>query len=303
MDDLLILFEKAEISPRENQKSFILDCPECGKRNHCYVRKESGFAKCFKCLASWNFYSLAAALMGVRVSDVEKRLGQASAEMIPDPWPKKREREDDLPSRPILLGMDFVPAENSDAALSYLLSRGMTPEKMVYYDVRYHAAMHAVVFPIVRDGITYGWQARRIPPLKDEKMRLLTMAGVDKGRFLLNWDRASKHDRIVLVEGPFDCVKADQPGYGAVASMGKGVSDEQVNMILSVARQVYIGVDKDATEQAEELCSRFLQAGVEVYRLLPPDGRGDMGECTDQEAQEALEKAERVWDSTFLIEA
>jgi hypothetical protein len=305
------LFQLKGISFRSNRKSLILDrCPRCSGEK-CYIRRKDGRSICFsgKCGAKWSYKGIISELLSIPQSDVPKLLfGQDSSQDyeeikidfgkmeldLEDDWDFDDEDEPEEQISPIHMGPDFIPVERSEVAINYLLQRKIfDPSLITAYDIRYQAVMNAIVFPVTKDGRVYGWQARSIPPLREGQLRLITSPGFNKSKFLLNYDRAKEQKKIVLTEGPVDCIHADVPGYGAVCSFGKSVSRKQIELLLETkAEAVYIGLDRDAYREADYLC-RMICPYKAVYRVLPPDHRKDLGECTFQEVQESLSKAQK----------
>lgn len=287
------------ISYHETKKSYVTKClnPSCGKEDHFYIRKLNGRSICFRCNTKFNWYGLVSVLAGVPKERAHELIfGVGGGDLIdlpldPDIFnksPYEEEKESDIP---VKMGFDFFPVENSAEGLEYLIKRGLNNPALIFdYDIRFHHAMSAVVFPVRRDGVVYGWQARKIAP-KENELRLISSAQFNKSHFLLNWDRASKCEKIILVEGPFDCVHVDLPGYGAVASLGKGVSLDQIQLILSShAKEVYLGLDPDASREFYEIVNRI---GLlkKCFLISPPSNRKDFGETTEKEVLESLRNA------------
>jgi DNA primase len=157
------------------------------------------------------------------------------------------------------------------------------------------------VFPISRDGLVYGWQARKVNPGPDEP-RLLTKTGFNKSKHLLNYDKVGKLDSVILVEGPFDCVKVAQAGFGSVCSFGKEVSQKQIAMILSLsAEKIYVGLDPDAYREADEVIDQICLK-KRVYRVLPPKGKKDFGECSIEEIRASIDSATEVFSKSSNLE-
>lgn len=302
------LFETKGIGYKSNRKSFILNhCPRCSGQK-CYVRRKDGRSICFsgKCNARWSCYSLVSELLNVKKEEAPKLLfGTDSSsdyndikldfdELIIDFKDEfDFEEEDESFLKPIAMGPDFLPVEQSKSAIDYLIERKIVdPALIAAYDIKYHALMHAIVFPVKYNGEIYGWQARSIPPLKEGQLRLITSPGLNKSKFLLNYDRAKVEKNLIVTEGPVDCIHADIPGYGAVCSFGKAVSLHQIELIIkSAAETVYLGLDRDAAKEIEYLC-RKICPHKKVYRIQAPEHRKDLGECAPEEVLQAIENAQ-----------
>lgn len=314
------LFRDRGVSFKENKRSMIFDCPEpsCGKEEKVYLDKtRDGYTSCFSCGSRWHVWDKwVARVMGVsRGEAIKLILGKDSGEHISKALPftlqqeKVADEPDAVQEKPMpLSSFEFVPAAKSPRAIEYLAQRGVSVDSGILdrYDLRYHSMLDAVVFPIRRAGTVYGWQGRTIPPTDklEGRLRLVFPPGFNKSRHLLNYDNAKVEQRIILVEGPFDCLHVDLPGsFGGVASFGKLLSHEQIRLLLEAScAEIYIGLDPDAADEVGDLVSALTPA-KKVFRIFPPNGKKDFGDCTREEVLDALERAEEcVGDPSSRVE-
>lgn len=231
--------------------------------------------------------------------EIEKPLNAEQLFRSDDP----DEEEEEKPQPTIVLGPDFIPVREAWPAIQYLHERGVADAKLIEdYQLKYNVAMHAVIFPVIRDGQIYGWQARRIEP-KEGELRLISQRSFAKGKFLLNYDRAKTFKRVILVEGPFDCLHTEiGNGISGVASLGKNVSQDQIKLILDLpSPQIYLGLDPDASDQVYDVIRR-IGLGKRVYRIWPPKHRKDFGECTQAEVLEAVLSAVPVLSQSDVLD-
>jgi hypothetical protein len=293
---------------KKSSSSFILNnCPNsmCRKERHTYVRCSSGRTICFKCGSKWDWKGLVAVLARTDRNRSYSILFGGVGDECSDEWSGDILSEHDVegvkPDKPISFGIDFIPVEESAEGLNYLSSRNINAQGIVNYDIRWHGTMQAVVFPIVKGGITYGWQARKIAPEPGE-LRLIS-SRFNKSRFLLNWDRASKETDLIVVEGPFDSVCSDVvDGVGSVATLGKGVSLDQIEMILqSKAERIYLGLDSDAFEEIYDLAN-LIGLRKKVLRACVPAGRADFGESLPEEVRESIKTARPMNNPSDYLE-
>jgi hypothetical protein len=297
--------DKHGVHYHENKRAYVIAClsPACAKEDHCYLWKSDGGAICFRCGRKWRWKRVVAAIANCPIEEAHQAFfGRGAGGELEKPLEidqlfgiidEDEEQEEVFNEPVVVMGPDFVEAYWSAGAIPYLASRGLIAEDIEHFDIRYHALMDAVVFPVKRNGIIYGWQARRVAP-KEEELRLISSTGFKKGKFLLNYDRAKFFDRVVLVEGPFDCVKADlkgAKGVTGIASFGKNVSQDQIKLILDLpAKHIFLGLDPDASEEVYEVLRR-IGTGKTVYRVWPPKHRKDFGECTREEVEAAIKAA------------
>jgi DNA primase len=296
---------------KESGQSLITDCvnPSCKKEMHMYIRRTDGFSTCFKCGSRWGLRDLVSAIDHCDISEAAHRLGFRNIKDIQSyrlEFNDNNEDDDEYEEDEefIKLSEDFIPIEDSRVGMNYLASRGIIdPSIIISFDLRWHETMQAVVFPIKTGDYVYGWQARKVNPGPDEP-RLLTKTGMNKSNFLLNYDQAIKSKEIVLVEGPFDCIKVAQAGIGAVATFGSMVSNKQVELLLeSGVMDLYNGIDPDAHKQADILSGKLLNDGKHrIFRMLPPSGKKDFGECSSEEIVLSRDEAIPITSKLSFLE-
>jgi hypothetical protein len=293
--------DKHGVHYHEGNRSFVTSClsPACGKEDHCYIRKSDGRTICFRCGRKWNWKRMVSAIVSCSLEEAYGAFfGTGAGEEIVKPLDitqlfgsEDEDEDEEEPLASIALGPDFVDAGLVTRALEYLIKRGITSADLIsQYDLKYHAQMDAVVFPVKKENVLYGWQARRIDP-KEGELRLISHRNFQKSHFLLNYDRAKSFDRVVIAEGPFDCMHCELEQVTGVASFGKNVSLEQIKLLLDLpAQNIYLGLDPDATDEVYDILGK-VGFGKRLYRIWPPKHRKDFGECTKEEMAEAITKA------------
>jgi hypothetical protein len=157
----------------------------------------------------------------------------------------------------------------------------------------YQSGLDAIVAPVKVNGTTFGYQARFIDP-KNPNSRMKTSPGLPRERLVYNFDNAKQKRALLIVEGIFDCLNGDVlPEVGVVATMGKQVSEGQKKLLSAGGwKTVYIGLDRDAGAQVRELEEYFCDGEREVFRVVPPSGKKDFGECTPQDVELAIAQAQ-----------
>lgn len=303
------------------QKSWVLDCPLCGKRKWA-VRKSDGFSKCYRCdhdFRGFADYTLSVALKrdkaefsrllyGVVITtEVVEERGE---ERWVDHW-EEMDRDDveviEVKTWPpeLLRPFDHHALDTAigEPGRRYLEGRGVPLELAQAYDIRYDPVQERVVFPIVVEGVLRGWQGRLIKSGKyiDSKGRerelpkALTEGEVG-GKVLLFQDRLKGSKHGIIAEGPMDALKCHLCG-GNTATMGKSVTAEQLDIYVRHygIRRLYLGLDPDAAAEVERICAELTWYGdVELYRLLPAPGRDDLGDGTLEENLEQFRRAEPI---------
>jgi hypothetical protein len=295
------------IAFKEGATSFIFSCPRCNKNNKLYIHKQHGRFICFVCKDRSKFYGKAeyalSELYNLSVSDVQYRLyGQADKQFkkyidftLKDLF-DYNVIEEEPEINEIYYPPDFISLNMGIAkpGANYLLGRGLTQDHFDTYHLMYHPAWRTVVFPIKYQGKLYGWQERSI----DTKFKY-TNKGFKKDQMLMFQDRLDYSNKAVLTEGPVDALKCHVLNIGNVASMGKAVSNKQLNIIKSKCNTLYIGLDPDADTEIDKIC-RNLYDSFTIYLLLPPTGRKDLGECSEEEVIEQFNKAQKYCGQLFF---
>jgi hypothetical protein len=299
-DKIRTALQEAKVSFEEKRKSFVTDCPKCGREEIVWIRKDDGRSVCWKCSVYWDITSFFSLLLKKNKAELQGRFfGTASGDTLlkiqvalysfpnrqDDVQDDDEEHPQDLPIK--FPKTEFIPAYQSDRALAYLASRGITDlSQILKFDIRYQAWMDAVVFPVYRDGKIYGYQGRYLNPAPEQPK--VMSSEFHKSRFLINYDRAKDEEAMILVEGLIDMVHADIPGYGPVAAFGKLVSEEQIDLLIKApAETIYVALDRDAYREAQVVAEK-LRPHKKVFRLLPPEHRSDIGECTFPEVIESI---------------
>jgi hypothetical protein len=195
---------------------------------------------------------------------------------------------------------DFVDLEHPVAAdaVAYLYRRHVPLWLAHEYGLRYNPRERRVVIPSIIGGELKGWQARAIDPTKGvteegeafDLPKILTKGNIKQG--LMFQDRIKGSPHVVWTEGPFDAIQCHLCG-GNFATMGKAMTDAQVDIVkASGASKLYIGLDDDAAGEINKVIKIF--SNWKIYRLLPPRGREDLGDCTIEEVLERFKRAPQI---------
>lgn len=165
----------------------------------------------------------------------------------------------------------------------YLKQRGITNDSVNQFGLRYHRGFNSIIIPIYKNKQLMGSVQRRI--LGNPKY--INSAGMDKDRILYPFDhfQPSDDNKVILVEGLLDAIKAHQGGiHNVVSTFGGNVSQYQIRDLGSLARTVVICPDKDdAGLRMAERTTKMLQKlglGVE-YTFAQGKFHKDFGDMTD----------------------
>lgn len=309
-------FEKHKIEARqETGRSYVFDCPVCGSDKKLYVQKKDGRGVCFRqketsCpKASDKLEYILSVVSGLAITEVKRELEEGSIE-IKDVLEvsfdgKKKEDGAVQPMKAGSIPMDAIPIgwPGSEPGQKYLEGRGITFEMMRKYCFLYSGAMRRVIFPVMMNGTMYGWQGRAIDPV-DKNFRMYNLPGEWKSRTLMFHQNIVGSEFVIIAEGPVSALKFEKVG-GFVASMGKAVSKDQMDMIRAAGvKKIYLALDRDAADNTAKLRDYFMvkaEAPIQCYLISVPDHRDDFGDCTFDECETAFLNATPVAkDDLFL---
>ena len=319
--------ESNSIPHKQNANSYILNCPDCSKEEKLYIRKSDGLTVCWSCMGEnkkptdrpefvlsrimgVSVGAVSHSLYGDMVLDVSKS-GAAMDIELKNPM----DIEDDFPESGELPVVEIPHYfcgwghPTFSVAKSYLAGRGLTDEIIKEYNIMYNPRSERIIFPLIIDGMIRGWQDRYIGQKetwvdKEGKIRKMpkSLTKLDRSRCLLFQEHLNGSKHAILCEGPIDAIKAHTCG-GAVASMGKQVSSQQLQIIMAhKPEKIYLAFDPDAYEKTANIVKFFTDNGFnDLYLLRPPDGKKDLGECTFEEVKTQFEIAPKINPSHIII--
>ena len=258
-------FGKVSKSKGKKGLEFIVRCPDCGKRK-LYINPSVGAYLCYK---------------GCRSGSIRDLLQNLPDMQFQSAIPKQ---EVPLPTNVAPPGVlePLVTLSDENPAIRYLRQRNFDPEMLdSYYGVRYCSqgrkfcedlfdTTGTLIFPFYLAGKLIGWQARLLynpDTLTDEECagfgfpkdddgdyvrppKYLTNPGLQRRRVLFNFDWAIRSEVVVLCEGVFDAFAV---GRCAVATLGKALSEQQLQVVKSRWTVTVALLDPDAEEEAVKL--------------------------------------------------
>lgn len=316
--------EGSGLSYRSNSVSWIFTCPRCAKAEKLYIRKRDGRFVCWYCksdgfegrpefaltqLLGIPLGELRAKIYGISVPVGEMYLNYT----LKDWWGEGEESEvdDDFEAMvPQPWPYDYYPLDHKFAkkGRDYLEGRGLPLDVAMAYGIRYAPVQTRVAFPIEVCGTLYGWQGRIVGSDRFETEdgetvtvpKITTTKGVQRERLLMFSDRLNGSEHAVLCEGPIDALKAHLCG-GNVATMGKSVSREQVELLRNCGiRRLYLALDPDATQELTKLAYE-LYGDMEVYDMRAPDGSKDLGAMSLEAVHQVFLNAERIRPGKLFV--
>lgn len=321
-DRLQKFLEESGLSYSTNRRSYIFTCPRCSKRNKLFMLKADGRFICWTCGDS-GFKGRAefalSAMTGLSPASIRKTLhGQDVMQdlavegyfqiHLQDFYDPGEAIEDEILESQVSKNfpLDFLPIDHFMAVrgLTYLQKRDIDLELARFYGLHYSPVARRVIFPIRSGDKLLGWQARAVFNTEvidqdGKKIKIPKILTEGDRNTLMFLDRLAGSEHAVICEGPVDALKAHLCG-GNVATMGKIVSRTQIDIIKgSGVRKIYLALDPDAAAETAKLVKEF--ADFEVYRLLPPKGCKDLGECTLEEVKRQFDSAPRIYPGQLFL--
>ena len=289
----------------------VVKCPFCPKRSKnkykLYINVGKDMYNCFRCGASGRATEIA----GVPVKALEVEQNRKNPEEriasvhMPGVTIPLNESPFGHPVYPYLKGRKRIwdIDELSDV---YQLALCTTGRKYQVGDAIFDTS-NTIILPVFLNGEIVGWQSRLLyepDDLSSEDCRSLgwpqdedgdfcrppkyfTSPGLKKSRILFNFDMARKFPFVVVTEGPFDAMSV---GLSAVATLGKGVTQDQARIIKAYWSSAIIMLDPgDADKDAAKLLNNLSLSIPTVKVTL--EGYKDPGDAPRDEIWRQVAKA------------
>lgn len=298
-DKLRDFLDNNGIDYKDNHNSFILTCPDCNTPKKLYINKDEGFYTCFRCaengVKGGGPFKILSELTGMHWKEVKARFSEfVTDEILLGENPEKTTvRSAPLYGDVVIDTKDHfkINLDISKPGLAYMQSRGVPKELCQKLNIKYNPRTKSVVFPVYKNRELVGYQERSVDPNCPKQYAKKTLKGFEK-KFYLMFEDTIDTQSVILCEGPVDAIKFDKTGCGYVATMGKSVSDSQMNRLKELGIQkVYLALDTNAYKETESLIRKYA-GDFELFTLSVPNHREDFGACTFEECVLAFKQAE-----------
>ena len=166
-----------------------------------------------------------------------------------------------------------------DVEMQYLSERQISERTIEKFNLKYHKKFNAIVVPVYeRDGGLRGYVRRNM-----EGTRYMNgpEMDVDTIVFPANHVKTMGVNKVILVEGIFDAIRAHQEGYpNAISCFGNRLTDNQIREIGKLASSVVVVPDKDhqGMEIAEYNIEKLQSYGFAVELILLQGTEKDIAE-------------------------
>lgn len=304
-------------------------CPFCQRTDIFSINTEKGHWQCFSkgCARRGRglggFCELLAEVEGIPVETARTRVFREVANFPRQDTPEtllqriaalRGQTVEEAPAAvDAALPEEFIPVFNEDTQQwsmpLYLKNRGITRQMAHTWGIGYCRKgryANRIVLPIVcPTGRSFTTRAT----MPDQQPRYLNPLEVDNRTLLYGWPHVNPTGDIVLVEGPFDVLRAHSFGIPAVGITGNRITDPQLTLLLTRPASSSVTVMLDPQELtapailAAQLMVRFRD--VFIARLDGPgplgaDGKPeklDPGNATKPQFMDALRRAQRFTGS------
>ena len=188
----------------------------------------------------------------------------------------------------------YVPEEELDTYRyihPYMYQRGLSNAVIEGFDIGYDKVTDTITFPvrdlqgrclfIARRNVKY----KRFDLPKDIDKPLYGMYEVYK-----NIQLGADTSEIYVCEGLFDCLKLWSNGKPAVAGFGCLFNKKQIQQLRDLPiRKLILALDNDkAGRDATERLKKEIKNKI-ITEVILPNGRKDIGECSEKEISELQE--------------
>lgn len=260
-----------------------MDCPYCGKNSHKWhlgYSIEGRFCSCWRC--GWHpIIDVISELADIPFSQAKSLLGTLTKDII-----QKAEK----PKGKLIIpkGVEDIQSAHK----RYLKNRGFDYQKIkLQWEIKgigiASRLSWRIFIPIHYKGNIVSWTTRSIT---NNGARYISAAATEEKiphKSLLYGEDYATHS-IIITEGPFDVWKI---GPGAVATLGVGYSNAQIEKIIKYPRRaVCFDSDKEAQKRAKKLCDVLsLYKGETFNILLDEKDAGEADESTIKKLRKFLE--------------
>ncbi|MGA1354784.1 MAG: toprim domain-containing protein, partial [Candidatus Limnocylindrus sp.] len=291
---LLDLVERGVFGPMWSREGaeVKIQCPSPDHDDHnpsCFLNLEKQVFNCFSCGARGHV-TKALRWLGLPVSDIAQLELSKLPQYVP-PAPPLVYLDD------VVLGAwDYVPYQWIDA--------GLDEQILAQHQIGYDCVNHRITVPIRdRYGRLLCVSGRATQPGQEPRYKIYKTELGDclpdgykprKGAVLWRQHMLPPSDEVIVAEGFKAAMWLVQHGYhSVVATMGKNVTNEQVGLLCSLRRRVFIFFDEDEAGRkgSKELGITLYRSGIDVRYVTYTDGKSP-DDLTPCEIAHALSEAQ-----------
>lgn len=313
MEECLLEFLKNNnVYFKERANSVTLKCPRCQKFK-LDIHKEQHNYICYKCaetdrIKGPNAEFILSEITNIPLADVKRSIKgiQTMAEieeslknaLFGTSVVSKQVEEEKPLQWPD--GYFSIATDVAKPGVQYLEGRGIPFDLALKLKIKYNPSHKQVVFPVYSNGKLVGYQGRSIDPNCPKERSKYTLPGFQKSHYVM-FEDTIKSDAVIVAEGPISAIKFANCDIGYVATMGKYISEKQVELLKQKGiKRIYLALDRDAIAEIKNFVSKYV--GVfRIYFVSVPEHRDDFGDCTFDECKESYQNAKPL-NLTTVVE-
>ncbi len=285
----------------ERSKSFSLSCPNCG-REKLDIAKEEGNYICYYCADVTHGPApepILAELTGEPVNSIRRFLRgyefihKLDADgFLSDKAQLTKQSDEESEERTVPFYFVNITDSRATDGLKYLEKRGIPNFLAEDLGLLYNPTHKQVVFPVY-DGPHYvGYQGRAV-------YGKVKYNDIEKSKYLM-FENTVNCNKVILCEGPISAMKFAKTGIGYVATMGKSISEKQIDKLISLGvTTIYLGLDRDAHREIKTFYEKWGQKFT-LFLLEVPVDRDDFGDCDFDTCIDIFNNASPLNRMTFL---
>lgn len=258
----------------EAQDNWKASCPFHDEQTPSFlVHKTELIANCFGCGISGHIDTLLANYKGISVKEARRLLDIQVDEQL-----KHKLSKEEIVYKPRYIPESWLAPWRKEIH-PYVTSRGLEIRTLSQTGTRYDSVSKRQVFPHRdRHGRLLGAVGRTCT---EAQPKWYFYWGYDKGSNLYSpfYDRKSFREfsnGLVVVEGVFDCLKLQEQGIHAAATLGTKVTNRQIEQLRDY-KKVIIAFDNDQSgREATERVYHKLKRTTEIEFVKWPDYAKDV---------------------------
>lgn len=167
----------------------------------------------------------------------------------------------------------------------YLRRRYITNETIEEFSIKYHVGFDALVVPINdRNGKQVGYIRRNL----SSEPKYMNSKGMDVSNLLFPLDKLDdSNESVVIVEGIFDAIRANQEGIKGVATLGGEIKKRQLRLLGEFTNNIVLCPDRDkeGVRLAEKNVNLLEKYGFTVSIAKPSGVAKDLAESIKVDLQ------------------
>ena len=165
--------------------------------------------------------------------------------------------------------------------IDYLKQRSINANTIQKFEIRYNQRMNYIVLPVYNDhGDSVGYIKRNL----GHGSKYSNSPDLNVNSILFPMDKVFKtNDKIILVEGVFDAIRAHQEGYvNTLSNLGGKITQKQIKVLGEYTKNVILCFDKDrqGIDIARSNINELNQYGFAVELAIAPGAAKDLAEVS-----------------------